>query len=204
MVGIATAAVLAGGTAGAVAATDDGRAAEQQVLADAGQRLGVSAEELRDALQAAADAQLDAAVRAGELTREQADRIKEHRRADGGVLRLGPGGPGGHHGGPGGHHGGGRLMGDVADALGITRAELFDRLRSGRTLAAIARAEGRSVADVRAAVRRAANRRLDADLRAGRITRAQHADLVAHLGDHLARLGERPAFPRRGAPDQTP
>jgi hypothetical protein len=204
MVGIATAAVLAGGTAGAVAATDDGRAAEQQVLTDAGKRLGVSAEDLRAALRAAEDAQLDAAVKAGELTREQADRIREHRRADGSVLRLAPGFGRSHHGRPVGHPGGGRLMDDVADALGISHAELFERLRSGKTLAAIAKAEGKSLPEVKAAVRRAATEHLDADLKAGRITRAQHADLVEHLGDHLDHLGERPVFRRWDGPGETP
>ena len=201
--GIVTVAALAGGTAGAVAATDDGREAEQAVLSDAAKRLGVSADDLRSALGAAEDAQLDAAVRAGELTQEQADRIKEHRRAEGTVLRLGPGG---RHGGPGGHRGGGpQLMEEAAGALGISRDELFERLRSGDTLTEIARAEGTTLAEVKSAVRKAATDRLDADLKAGRITEAQHEAMVEHLAEHIERLGERPALlHRRGGAGDTP
>src|SRR3954453_8009459 len=89
--GAVTIAALAGGTAGAVAATDDRKAAEQTVLADAAKKLGVGADELRRALSSAESAQLDAAVKAGKLTRAQADEIKQHRAQDGTVLDLGPG-----------------------------------------------------------------------------------------------------------------
>ncbi len=198
--GIVTVAALAGGAAGAVAATSE-KEAEQQVLSNAAKRLGVSAKELRSALAAAEDAQLDAAVKTGELTQEQADRIKEHRQADGTVLRLGPGR---HHGGPGGHPGGGhlasgpRLMEDAASALGISSQQLFERLESGKTLGEIAEAEGKSLAQVKSAVKEAATKRLDAELKAGRITKAQHTELAEHVGEHLDRLGERTAFHSRG------
>ena len=201
MAGIVTAAALVGGAGGAVAATSD-KEAEQQVVSDAAKRLGVSSSELRSALAAAEEAQLDAAVKAGELTQEQADRIKEHRRADGTVLRLGPGG---HHGGPGGHRGGGpQLMEDAARALGITEERLFDRLRAGESLGEIAEAEGKSLAEVKSAVKAAATKRLDADLQAGRITRAQHAAMVEHLAEHVDRLGERPVFPRHHSDHAAP
>ena len=59
----------------------------------------MSPSELRDALAAAQDDQLDADVKAGRLTQEQADAIKAHRKEAGSVL----GGPGilHHRGGPG-------------------------------------------------------------------------------------------------------
>lgn len=201
--GIVTVAALAGGTAGAVAGTNDGKEAEQAVLSDAATRLGVSADELRSALRAAEDGQLDAAVRAGELTQEQADRMKEHRRARGTVLRLGHGG---RHGGPGGRRGGGRqLMKAAAGALGISRGELLERLRSGETLTQIARAEGRTPAEVKSEVRNAATDRLDAALKAGRITEARHEAMVEHLAERIERLGERPFFlHRRGGARATP
>jgi len=131
IVGAVALTAFAGGTAGAVAATSDTREAEQAVLSDAANRLDVPPEELRSALRAAEDAQLDAAVRAGELTRKRAEAIKAHRAADRTVLRLGPGGRRGHRGG-------GRLMDDAARALGISRKELRDRRRDGSTLAEIA------------------------------------------------------------------
>src|SRR5688500_3413875 len=121
------AAIVAGGAGAAIGATN-GKKAESEVLADAAKRLDTTPQKLRDALAAAQDAQLDKAVKAGELTREQADRIKAERRRSGRVL----GGPGRHGGGPGGRGmrgpggrggRGGPIMDEVAKALGITREE---------------------------------------------------------------------------------
>ena len=191
--GAVTAAALAGGAAGAVAATDDHKAAEQSILSDAAKRLGVSADELRSALSKAEDAQLDAEVKAGRLTQAQADAIKQHRRADGSVL--GPGGPGGPgHFGPGGHGHGGPggpfMLGDAAKAIGIGEDALVTQLRDGKSLAAIAKAHGKTLADVKAAVKAAATKRLDADLKAGRITQAQRDELAGHLDEAIDHLGD--------------
>jgi hypothetical protein len=186
--GAATLAVLAGGAAGAVAATNDDQAAGQSVLSDAAKRLGVSADDLRSALSSAEDAQLDAAVKAGTLTQAQADEIKAHRKADGTVLNLGHGGRGGH-----GHDGaGGRgLMDDAAKALGITTTNLFDQLRSGKTLAQVAKAKGKTPAEVKAAVKQSATDQLKADLAAKKITQSQYDDAISHLDDEIDELGTR-------------
>ena len=197
---VATAAALAGGTA-AIAATDDRKAAEDAVLADAAERLDVTPEELRSALAAAEDAQLDDAVKAGRLTQEQADELKQRRADSGLVLGFGPGGPHGHghHRGPGGP-GGPALLDDAAAALGITREQLFQRLQDGKTLAQIAQAEGKSLADVKDAVKKAATERLDAELEAGRITQEQGDAIAEHLAEHVERLGELSAFPGHREP----
>jgi hypothetical protein len=187
--GAVTVAALAAGAAGAVAATSGDKAAEQTVLADAAKRLGVSAADLRGALSSAEDAQLDAAVKAGQLTQAQADEIKQHRQADGTVLGLGRGGHG--HDGPGGGHGGGRfLLADAAKALGIGESALMSELRGGTDLAAIAKAHGKTLADVESAVKAAAKQRLDADLAAKRITQAQHDEELVELTDELGHLGD--------------
>src|SRR3954452_21398132 len=83
-----TGAIAAGGAGVAVGATtaDKGKAAEDAVIKDAAGRLGTSPDKLRQALSAAEDAQLDAAVKAGALTQAQADRIKQERAASGRVL----------------------------------------------------------------------------------------------------------------------
>jgi hypothetical protein len=90
---IAAAGALAVGGAGVAVATsrsDDAKKREDAVLSDAAKRLDVQPSELRDALAKAEDAQLDADVKAGRLTQEQADAIKQRRHAIGSVL----GGPG--------------------------------------------------------------------------------------------------------------
>jgi hypothetical protein len=184
--GAATLAVLAGGAAGAIAATNDDKAAEQSVLDDAAKRLGVSADDLRSALAGAEDAQLDAAVKAGKLTQAQADEIKADRKADGTVLNLGHGGRGGH-----GHGGGPRLMDDAAKALGISTTSLFDQLRAGKTLEQVAKAKGKTLAEVKAAVKQSATNELKADLAAKKITQSQYDDAISHLDDEIAELGTR-------------
>lgn len=186
--GAITVAALAGGTAGAVAATNDDKAAEQTVLNDAAKSLGVSATDLRKALASAEDAQLDAAVKAGRLTRAQADEIKAHRKAEGTVLGRGGDGRGpGDHGGP---RGGRFLITDAAKAIGISERSLFTQLRAGKTLTAIAKAKGKTLAEVKAAVKQSVTARLDADLKAGRITQAQRDEQVGELDEEIGRLGD--------------
>jgi hypothetical protein len=187
--GVATLAVLAGGSAAVAATSSDRKAEETALLADAAKRLGVTSDQLKSALTQAEDARLAAAVKAGTLTQEQADAIKARRAADGTVLSLGrgPGGPGGHRGG----HGGGReTLADAAKAIGITEASLRDQLRDGKTLTEIAKAKGKTLADVQAAVKKAAVARLDAQLKAKTITQAQYDEAVEHLDEHIARLGD--------------
>ncbi|MBE2315900.1 hypothetical protein DVA67_007930 [Solirubrobacter sp. CPCC 204708] len=192
--GVATVAVLAGGSAAVAATTTERKAEEQAFLADAAKRLGVSSEQLTSALTAAQDARLAAAVKAGTLTQEQADAIKARRAADGTLLGIGRGGPGGHRGG-----GGPALFADAAKALGITEDALETQLRDGKTLAQIAQAEGKTLADVTAAVKQAAVARLDADLKAKRITQAQHDEAVDRLDEHIERLGDGKFRGDRGA-----
>ena len=197
--GAATLAVLAGGSA-AVAATTDRKAEETAVLADAAKRLGVSSDQLKSALSAAEDAQLDAAVKAGTITQAQADQIKARRAADGTVLSLGHGGgPGGRgdHGGPGG---GRFLLEDAAKAIGITEDALKTQLRDGKTLEAIVKAEGKTLADVKAAVKKAAVARLDTQLKAKDITQAQYDEAVKRLDEQITRLGDAKFGGKGGGP----
>ncbi len=197
--GLVTVAAIGGGTAGAIAATDDHKATEQAVISDAAKRLGVSAEDLRTALGEAEDAQIDAAVKAGKLTQAQADALKQRRKEAGTVLGLGPG----RHGGPSGGmrmRGGSSLMTEAAKALGISESTLMQQLRDGKTLESIAKANNKSLDDVKAAVKAAATKQLDADLKAGRITQAQHDELADHLDDMLDHLGQLGRFGGPGGP----
>ena len=190
--------IAAGGAGGAIAATkskDDRKKVEDTILGSAAKKLGVTTAELRAALRAAQDEQLDQAVKDGKITKAQADEIKKRRAERGTVLGF-PGGPGHHHrGGPRGRRGAG-LFEDVAKALGITRAELREQLQDGKTLADIAKAEGKSLDDVKAAVKASVKKRLDAAVKAGRITRAQADDMLDHLAEHVDRLGEGRGFGR--------
>lgn len=183
-------ALVIGGAGAAIAAVtkdDDGRKAEQAILDDAAKRLDVTPEKLRDALAAAQDAQLDQAVKDGKLTQKQADAIKAARKQSGRVLGpVGPPGLHGHlrpgHGLFGMRHG---LLDDIAKALGTTPAKLMESLRDGTSLAAIAKANGTSLADVRAAVKSAVKTRLDKAVKDGDLTQRQADRMLDRLDEHL-------------------
>ena len=210
---LVSAAVLAAGAGGgaAIAASggDEGQKAEQSILDDAAKRLNVTPEALRSALGAAQDGQLDQAVKDGKLTQEQADAIKARRAKDGRVLG-GPGGPGGFgHGGPGGPGlafkvGPGGALDAAASALGLKRADLLDKLRDGKSIADVAKAEGKSLDDVKKAITDEVTKDLDQAVTDKKLTDAQRTKVLKELSEHLDDLvnGKRPAgaprFDKRG------
>jgi len=206
---------VAAGAGGAIAATsgDDRDKAEQSILDNAAQKLNVSPEALRSALSDAEDAQLDQAVKDGKLTQQQADAIKADRKADGHVL----GGPGigGPHGGPG--FGGPRGLGfkrgpggaldAAATALGLKLADLRTKLQAGQSIADVAKAQGKSLDDVKAAIKAGVTKELDQAVTDKKLTSAQRDDILKQLSDHLDDLvtrkgpaGGRPRFGANGGP----
>ena len=206
-----TGALLAGGTGAAIAAVtkDDGKKAEDAVLNDAAKRLNVAPDALRDALSAAEDAQLDQAVKDGKLTQKQADAIKARRAKSGRVLgggpglrgfHGGPGGPGFGHGfGPRGGGPAGALFPSLPKALGITAEELRTQLRDGKSIADIAKAQNKSLDDVRSAMKADAKTKADKAVADGDLTQAQADELLSHLDEALSHLGDaRPKFRFRG------
>jgi len=179
-------AVAGGGVAYAAATNTDPRDA---VLRDAAQRLNVSPDQLRSALSGAIGDQLDQAVKDGRLTQAQADQIKQ-RIARYGVPLGGPGGPGFGHGpfgGPG-HGPFGPGLDVAASYLGLTRAQLGRQLQTGRTLAQIASAQGKSVDGLRQALVDAARTQLDRAVADRRITSDQRDQILRDIQQHVADL----------------
>ncbi|MEO5632372.1 hypothetical protein [Gaiella sp.] len=184
------AAIMAVGTGVAIAgSTLDSDTEKQAFLSDAAKRLDVSPAELEAALQGAFGARIDAAVAAGKITKEQGEEMKQ-RSKDGGLPLFrgrGHGGfggtGGGHRGGPGGHRGHG--FATAATYLGLTEAELRAELESGKSLAEVAKAEGKSVAGLKAKLRADLESKLDAAVKAGRITKAQADEIRARTSERL-------------------
>jgi len=202
-------ALIAGGTGVAIAAVakDDDKQAEQAVLDDAAERLDVTPQKLRDALAAAQDAQLDQAAKDGDLTQKQADAIKAARKQAGTVLSPGlRGGAGrfGVHGKPmlhGGRHPfgvRGDIFEDFAKVLGTTPHKLKEQLRDGKSLADVAKANGKSMADVRAAVKAAMKTRLDKAVRDGDLTQKQADEILDNVEDKVAAIGSAKGLRLRG------
>ncbi len=178
---VALAAVVGGGAA--VAASHDwGSDQRQAVINDAAGRLGVTPGALQDAFKAALKDQVEAAVKAGRLTRAQADAIEARIAAGQG---LGFGGLGGPRGPGGMHHGGGDKLTAAATYLGLTEAELRTQLQSGKTLADVAKAQGKTVDGLVQAMYDAEKAELDKAVQAGRLTAAQEQQFLAQLKQRL-------------------
>jgi hypothetical protein len=195
------AASLVGGGAAVAARGGDEDKPEQAILSDAAKRLGVSTHELQDALAKAEDAQLEKAVKDGDLTKEQADAIKRHRRESGHVLGI-PGGPpafgfGFRAHGPFMFGGPGELLDALADELGISTKELFSELRDGKTLEEVAKAHDKTLDDLKSAAKQAVEKRLDKAVDEGDLTRKQADEILERVPDLVDHLAVRPPDGRR-------
>lgn len=189
-------AVLAvAGSGAAIAANGSSPQAESQaVVNDAAKQLGTTPAKLSDALKQALANRVDAAVKAGKLTEAQGKELKARIQADTYPLFGGRGGgPGGHHRGGSGHH-----LAAAATYLGLSEAELRASLEAGKTLAAVAKEQGKSVDGLVSALVADRTKKLDAAVTAGRLTKAQRDEIVSGLKERLTALvnGERPT---RGA-----
>jgi len=170
-------AALVGGTLiGSTLATDETdstdtatRTAYCETFRDAlASELGVTADELLAAGQAAASTTIDAAVAAGDLSEERAADLRERIAAADGTECMGFGHAFGRGFGIGLERGAirGFLGGDVfeaaADALGLESADLIGELRDAGSLEALAEAQGVSYDEVKASILAAVQADLDA------------------------------------------
>jgi hypothetical protein len=205
----AVALIVVAVTGAAVAATNvlSPRQENKAILDDAAKQLGVKPSELDAALKQALKNRVDAAVEAGRLTKAQGDRIKERIDAGDVPFLFGGRGFGPGHFGDHGRHGHGPLGLDTAASyLGLTEAKLHEALESGKTLAQVAKDRGKSVDGLVDAMLADKEKRLDAAVAAGRITKAERADFLTGLKKRITDLvnGRFPAhdhheFRGRGA-----
>jgi ribosomal protein S20 len=195
----ALAGVLAVGAGAGFAATGG---ADNGFLSGVAKRLGISEDKLRDAIADETIARIDQAVRDGDITEEQGERLKERARSGEGLGRLGLGRGFGldplPFPGPDLGRGFGRVFkaaGDqleaAAEYLGVTRAELMEELSDGDSLADVARQKGKSVEGLKTAMRNALEADLDEAVADDVITR-EHADrLYEKLAPQIDRLVEQ-------------
>jgi lambda repressor-like predicted transcriptional regulator len=195
----AIAVVLGGGAAvGAVGSSNPA----SDFLGDVAKRLGISQDRLEGAIEDAMIARIDAAVAAGDLTKKEGETLKERVRS-GDIPPVVPGLVPGVGFGPPGHHGvfvpgriaGADLLGRAADYLRIDEADVRDALRDGKSLAALAKAEGKSVDGLKNALRDELREDADRAVEDGVLTREEAERLVRKLSAAVDELVEQGALP---------
>jgi urease accessory protein UreF len=202
-IGAAAVTVLGGGGAAyaVTKANDDND--RQAFLGDVAKRLNVTPQQLNDALKGAFEDRLQAAVKAGRLTQDQADQIKKKiDAAGGGVPFLGPG-PGIER-----HAFGFGPFGPVksgidaaAKYLGLSDQQLLDKLRSGKSLADVAGDQNKSVDGLKTAIQDSVKTDLDAAVKAGKLTQGDENNILDKLNAHLDDLVNNKGFgPAVGVP----
>jgi hypothetical protein len=190
--------LVGGGVALASAGVFDPRETSQDVIDRAAQDLGISSDELSDALKAAAVEEVEAALEAGDISERQADAMKEAIESDdfpllgGFAHRAGPGSPWGPE--PGGFE----LIGTAAEYLGLTDEQVRARLMNGTSLAEIAETEGRSVDGLVDALVDVQTDSLQEAVDDGRLTDPQRDELLDGLEDRIRDLVENDIGPPRG------
>ncbi len=181
----ATAAALAvGGAGAAIAATQFKNSPSQEskaVVSDAAKQLGVQPSELSGALKKAMKDRVDAAVAAKRITKAQGDELKKRIDSDEFPLVAGPGfGFRGHFGFRNhdfGHHGLPGLSG-AATYLGLSESQLESKLESGKTLAQIAKAQGKSADGLVSTLKGDLQKKLDKAVADKKLTKAQEARIL--------------------------
>jgi hypothetical protein len=178
----ATALAAVGFAGGAYAATHTATSSRQAFLNDVAKRLNVTPDKLRAAMQAGFLDRLNAEVKAGRLTQAQADRLKQRIEQGKLPLFLGP------------HR---HRFAAAAKYLGLSDAQLITELRSGKSLAQIASAQGKTTTGLEQAMVASRQASLDKAVAAGRITKAQEQELLSRYQTRLSRLVNRKGLGHR-------
>jgi uncharacterized protein YidB (DUF937 family) len=194
--------------AGVVMAQSDEDGTGVTFLDRVAEKLGIERDTLDQAIEDARSDEIDERVANGDLTQEQADRLKERLDdlpAD--APFLGPGfgqgfdGEGFEFGGDGfgftfkfGHGGPGVGFDSeaMAEFLGIDAAQLREELQAeGATLATVADAHGKSRDELIAHITSDAKARLDERVAEGDITQERADEILANLNERVEEMVDR-------------
>jgi hypothetical protein len=186
LIAVGAAALAVAGGAGAAVAATGGGSSPNDFLDSVARHLGISRDKLDDATKAAAIEQVDAQLKAGQITKEQADEFKKRIEA-GDMPLLGRGfGFGGGPGGPGGpgpllKAGIGDSLAAAAKYLGLSESDLRDQLNDGKSLADVAKAQNKDLDGLEQAILAAAKSDLDKAVTDKNLTQSQADDIYARL-----------------------
>ena len=181
----------------------DRQAATGEYIKALATNLNISEQTLRDAIKKTNLSFLDKAVTDGKITAAMADKIRTD--IESGQFGFFMGGHAGGHGGPGGPgmdgrgHPGGHFAGpELATFLGITQEQLRTELASGKTLAQVAEAHGKTgqqISDYLIAARKA---ELDKGVADGRLTQGQADAQLKLFTDNIATMLDSTGKPPMG------
>src|SRR5215471_2475620 len=164
----------------------------QAVIDDAAKQLGVSPDRLSAALKQALENRVDAAVSAGLLTKAQGDELKKRIESSDVPFpfgfRFGPGLGKGAFGFKFGPAAPGDKLSTAASYLGLSQSALASQLAQGKTLAQIAKAQGKSVDGLVAALVNAGEKQIDAAVSSGKLTKSQGDQLKSGLQARITQL----------------
>jgi lambda repressor-like predicted transcriptional regulator len=156
-------------------------------LAQVATAKGKSVDGLESALSIALRSRVEAAKAAGKLDPARADRLL--LRAPQLVERIVNATPRARH--PRARDARGGLLKAAAMYLGLTNAQLVTELRSGKSLAQVATAKGKSVDVLEQALLAALKKKVDAAVAAGRLDAARAQKLLERAPAHIERLVNR-------------
>jgi hypothetical protein len=192
VVALALSVVAVGGAIGATKLTP--KQESEAIINDAAEQLGVEPTELSDALKQALKNRVDAAVQDGRLTEEQGRELKE--RIDAGEVPFFGLGPGFHKHFHGPFH---AKLEAATEYLGMTQAQLEEALEDGKTLAQVAKDQGKSVEGLVDVLVEGAEQKLQDAVEAGRLTEAEKREMLEGLRDRITDMVNG-RFPRLGKP----
>ena len=183
----AAAALAVGGAGAGIAATklnDSPSAESEAIVEDAAKQLGVQPQALSDAIKKGLSDRVDKAVAEGRLTTQEGAELKKRITDDEfplfGPPAFGPGFAAPHpffHG-----------LDSAADYLGLTEAQLRAKVNDGKTLAQIAKDEGKSVDGLKDAMLKDVTSKLDAAVKAGRLSKDEEAQVLKDLQGRIDNL----------------
>ncbi len=190
----AAAALAVGGAGAGIAATKLSHSPSEEsqaVVNDAAKQLGVEPSKLSAALKKAYEDRVDAAVADGTITKAEGNALKQRLEANDLPLvapLFGFRHFGFHDYGPPG-------AAAAAKYLGLSESQLRAKLESGKTLAQVAKDEGKSVDGLVAALKDDLKQKLDQAVSTGRLTKAQEQQILAEADQRLNDLvnGKLPA-----------
>ena len=172
--------------------TDDKEALRDDLLQRLADELGISVDDLRQAMSNVALDLVDQAVVDGKLTEEEAATIRE--RIESGDAPFFFPGHGRHHRGYGPAH---PALGNVAEFLGVEPKDVLDGLQNGQSLAQIAEANGKTRDELKNYLLDELTDKVNQAVENGRITQERADEILANAPDRIDQQIDREGLPER-------